>query len=287
MFYNLFIWKFHFLDPKSVGILFTIYWLFTRQHRYTRGPPPPSPQMRQSLMLVISEAYAYSRLRPNYSSDMTRNAESMPVDCRAGLGVFGRRTSGLVLQLLKLFGISSILLLTPNPAQRPFVLRFSFCYVKFTAPYFRCVGRSSIEVVFNDPQPVSPLNGHNGNKVELTFCGRLCLSLIYPTCLWEDSKEKKKKKEIICAACWLFLQRYITLITADNLFCQLGRDLPTLHDGRNNAPFVSFEHGWRHWNYSKTFCNNRESNCSPRGRRKPLQPHQQRKGRRRGFRDHG
>lgn len=53
----------------------------------------------------------------------------MPVECRAGLGVFGRRTSGLVLQLLELFGINSILLLTPNPAQWLFALSFYYWYV--------------------------------------------------------------------------------------------------------------------------------------------------------------
>lgn len=134
----------------------------------------------------------YQAIGSTTGSDMTRNAESMPVECRAGLGVFGRRTSGLVLQLLKLFGISSILLLTPNPAQRPSVLSFSFCYVKLTTPYIRCLGRSSIEFVFTGPQLVPPLNGHNGNKVRLTFCGRLRLSLIYSTCLQKDSKGKEE-----------------------------------------------------------------------------------------------
>jgi hypothetical protein len=38
--------------------------------------------------------------------DRTLDAKSCPVGCWAGLGVLGRRRSGLILQLARMFGVS-------------------------------------------------------------------------------------------------------------------------------------------------------------------------------------
>lgn len=110
---------------------------YTREPLEASSPPPPfslNGAIAHALNLLILGIY--QSIGSIIGSDTTRNAESMLVGCRAGLGVFGRRTSGLVLQLVKLFGVSLILLLTPNPALWSFISQLFLLVCQVNDPLF-------------------------------------------------------------------------------------------------------------------------------------------------------